>query len=419
MKEYLRKKYVFTVLFMAVLYILAISNLIYSFDELKKWGGETVQEIKSSKLTTFMDTSNHAVKSLDSTMNENVKGKYNYIELFGFYNKLLGKDEHNGFNIVRDNHGFLFYGNLWSFNRNSEVTTDEYARRVYTMQQKLAQKGTDLYVLSMPVKSMAQELDFDRGIPFQDYSEVANDYIYYCNSFNLDVFDMRIAMAKSGLEYEDIFFKTDHHWTPRAGFHAFQYLVEQLKKDGYDLDPTGMYTDMNNYHLETYEECWLGSLGIKTGVNYMDELESITLVVPDYETEFSYRYRYENSKHFGEVEGTIEDTLIQRDYIYRQLEENLYEGSAYSTYMNGICAEEHIVNKKNPDGPKVLFIRDSYTSTIAPFFANLCSEMDLIWSKGYGGNIEELLEKNDYDIVFVATWPENLEDESFNFYTDN
>ena len=79
----------------------------------------------------------------------------------------------------------------------------------------------------------------------------------------------------------------------------------------------------------------------------------------------------------------------------------------------------HIVNKKNPDGPKVLFIRDSYTSTIAPFFANLCSEMDLIWSKGYGGNIEELLEKNDYDIVFVATWPENLEDESFNFYTDN
>ena len=419
MKEYLGKKYVFTILFMAVLYILAISNFIYSFVELKEWGAETVHQFKSLEPASFMDASNDAVKSLDSTMNEKVKGRYKYIELFGFYNKVLGKDEHNGFNIVRDNDGFLFYGNLWSFNRNQDVATAEYARRVYSMQQKLAAKGTDLYVLSMPVKSMEQELHFDRGIPFQDYSDVADDYIYYCKSYNLDVLDLRNALANSGLKYEEMFFKTDHHWTPLAGFHAYQYLVEQLKRDGYDLDPTGMYTDMNNYHLETYKECWVGSFGIKTGVNYLDELESITLVVPDYETDFTYSYRYEGDVYFVDEEGSIEDTLIQRDHIYEQVEGDLYNGSAYSTYMNGICAEEHIVNKKNPNGPKVLFIRDSYSSTIAPFFASLCSEVDLIWSKGYGGNIEELVENNDYDMVFVATWPENLEDDSFNFYTDN
>lgn len=419
MKEYLGKKYVFTILFMVVLYILAISNFVYSFDDLKEWGKESLQEEGFSDPDSFMETSNNVVDSLDSTMNEHIKGRYKYVELFGFYNKLLGKNEYNGFNMVRDNDGFLFYGNLWNFNRHNEVETGMYAKRVYSMQQKLAAKGTDLYVLSMPVKSMEQQLNFATGIPFRDYSDVADDYLYYCNCFNLDAIDMRTALLQSGLKYEDLFFKTDHHWTPLAGFYGYQYLVEQLKKDGYDLDPTGMYTDINNYNMETYNECWLGTFGIKTGVNYVNELDSITLLVPNYETNFFYRYRYEGDTNFIEQEGSIDETLIQRKHIYEQLEGNLYEGSAYSSYMNGICAEEHIENRNNPNGPKVLFIRDSYSSTLATFFANLCSEMDLIWAKGYGKSIEELVEQNDYDIVFVATWPENLAEDSFDFYKEN
>jgi hypothetical protein len=86
--------------------------------------------------------------------------------------------------------------------------------------------------------------------------------------------------------------------------------------------------------------------------------------------------------------------------------------------MNGIRYNDKIVNLNNPDGPRVLFIRDSYTSTMAAFFASVCSSVDMIWSLEYTGNIEELVENGNYDFVFIATWPQNLGEESFNFYKD-
>ena len=107
---------------------------------------------------------------------------------------------------------------------------------------------------------------------------------------------------------------------------------------------------------------------------------------------------------------------MNREHIYEQQRNDFYEGSAYSAYLNGVCEYDRIINKKNPDGPKVLFIRDSYTSPLASFFANLCSEVEMIWAKEYSGSIEELVENGDYDFVFISTWPENLAEDSFNFY---
>ena len=418
MKEYLAKKYVFTVVFLITIYAVAILNFLFSFDALKENIEENIEEADMSNVQAMIDTSDKFLQGLDTTMNQNVNGKFKYLELYGLYNKILGKNEYNGFSVVKDNNGVLMYGNLWNFSLSSDIPTEEFAKRVYKMQQSQLEKGTKVFVVNMPVKSIAEYLDYDTGIPYQDYSNVADDYIYYCNTFNLKTIDMRNAMKMSGLSYEDMFFKTDHHWTPLAGFYGFKYLVDELKKDGIDLDADNFYTDINNYNIETYKNCWLGSIGIKTGVNYINEMESISIIVPKFETMFHYEYRYYSDNHVIEVDGPMDETLINRKHIYAQLENDLYSGSAYSTYLSGVCAYDHIVNNNNPDGPKVLFIRDSYTSVIAPYFATLCSEVDLIWNKSYEYSIEELINENDYDYIFIATWPENLEEDSFNFYKE-
>ena len=43
----------------------------------------------------------------------------------------------------------------------------------------------------------------------------------------------------------------------------------------------------------------------------------------------------------------------------------------------------------------------------------------MVWAKEYGEKVEELIENNDYDFIFVVTWPENLLDESFEFYIED
>lgn len=419
MKEYLAKKYIFSVAFIVVVYVLAISNFIFSYDELEKSVKNSVEEAEITDIDSAFETANEFVSSLNNTMNENVQGKYNYVELYGLYNKVLGKNEYNGFDIVKDNNGYLLYGNLWNFNLDDNTNTEVFAQRVYNMQQKLEGTDTKLYVVGTPVKSMEEYLDFETGIAYLDYNDTLDSYLYYCSVLNLRTVDLRTAMKKSGLDYEQMFFKTDHHWTPQAAFYGYKYLVETLKKDGYDLDPTGKYTSIDNYNLETYENCWLGTFGINTGVNYLDEMESITILTPKFETEFVYQYKYPSSIYTNEITGSFDGTLLQRKYIYEQVENDLYQGSAYSVYLNGVCEYDHIENKNNPDGPKVLFIRDSYSSPLGSYIANLCSEVDMVWAKEYGEKVEELIENNDYDFIFVVTWPENLLDESFEFYIED
>lgn len=419
MKEYLAKKYIFAAIFIVALYALSISNFIFSFDSLKNDINGAKENIKTGTIDEALDSANLVLDTLDTSMTANVENKYNYVELYGLYNKVLGKYEYNGFNVIKDKNNNLFNGNVWSFNLENTTPVDEFAKRVYNMQQKLVGTDTKLYVLSMPLRTAKEYVDVDPGAYIQDYSDVADSYLYYCDTFNVDYIDFRRAMKVSGLEYEDLFFKTDHHWTPQAAFISFQYLIEQLKVDGYDLDPNGQYTNIDNYNIENFEECWLGTHGIKTGVSYIDKLESIKIITPKYETDFQYNYKYENSTHMNSMKGSFDGTLLRRDYLYMQQNNSLYEGSAYSTYLNGVCEYDLIINKKNPEGPKVLFIRDSYSSPLGAFFANVCSEVEMIWAKEYKGSIEELVENGDYDFVFVATWPENLGEDSFNFYLED
>ena len=419
MKEYLAKKYAFAVVFIVILYGVAIVNIMSIFEELKKDVKETVTQSDIKDMDSFFEISNGLVQTLDATITGNVNERYSYLELYGLYSKVLGKNEFNGFKIVKDNNGFLFYGNLWNFKKNEDIRTDILAKRVYRMNEKLKEKGSKLYVLSIPVKSMSEYLEFDQGIPYQDFTSVADDYIYYCDILNIEVVNVDRALKKSDLNYEEMFFKTDHHWTPMAAFYAYKYLVDELRKDGYELDPDNKFTDISNYNIESYEKCWLGTFGINTGANYINELESLTILVPKFETSFKYEYRYSGDKHVIDKEGSFEETLLDRKYIHEQANNNLYSGSAYSTYLNGICTYDHIENKNNPNGPKVLFIRDSYSSPLGAFFANVCSEVDMIWAKDYEENIEELVENNDYDFVFLATWPENIADDSFNFYVED
>lgn len=419
MKEYLAKKYIFAAVFIVALYALSISNFIFSFDSLKNDVDNAKENIKTGTFDEVLDSANLVLDTLDTSMTANVENKYNYIELYGLYNRVLGKYEYNGFSVIKDNNNNLFNGNVWSFNLENTTPVDEFAKRVYRMKEKLAGTDTKLYVLSMPLRTAKEYVDVKPGAYIQDYSDVADSYLYYCDAFNVDYIDFRVAVKASGLEYEDLFFKTDHHWTPQAAFVSFQYLIKQLRNDGYDLDPNGQYTNLDNYIIENYEECWLGTHAIKTGASYIDKLESITVITPKYATDFKYSYRYAGDIHTIDTEGNFEETLLDREHIYEQKNNNLYEGSAYSVYLNGVCEYDLIINKKNPEGPKVLFIRDSYSSPLGAYFANVCSEVEMIWSKEYSGSIEELVENGNYDFVFVATWPENLGEDSFNFYLED
>lgn len=420
MKEYLAKKYIFSALFIVVIFALSISNFIFSFDMVKKDMVDKAKTLKERSVGEIMYNLNTMVDTFENSAVEHIEHKYKYIELFGTYNRVLGKNEFNSFDVIKDNRGNLYSGNIWAFDLVNDIPTPKLAKRVYNMSEKLKGTKTKVYVVSMPLRTMPEYMDYEKGLPIADYSDVADDYLYYCSLLNLRTIDMRTAMNEAinnnDLTYEDLFFRTDHHWTPLAGFYGFKYLVEQLRIDGYDLDKENYYTNIENYEMETYDDFWVGTFGAKTGIVYMGDYESFTLIKPAFKTKYRYSYYDGMNEKIG-FEGDFESTILDKRFL-KMNTEMLYKHSAYSSYMNGIRYNDKIVNLNNPDGPRVLFIRDSYTSTMAAFFASVCSSVDMIWSLEYTGNIEELVENGNYDFVFIATWPQNLGEESFNFYKD-
>lgn len=418
MKEYLAKKYVFAVIFILFIMFMAVINIKYTYRTLIDDTKNVVKENKIVDVASFADTADTLLQTWDADVNGNVYEKYTYLEMYGFYNRLLGKREYNGFTLVSDKNGYLYNANLWNFTHKDTIPTKSFAERVYNLEQAVKENGTKVYVLCMPIRTMKEYVDFEAGMPYQDFTEVADDYIYYCNTYNLSVIDFRTAMTDSGATREDLYFKTDHHWTPLAAFYAFDYLVEELKQDGHYFDIEDYYTDINNYQLETYEDCWLGTLGIKTGLYYAGDMESFIAINPKYETMFEYTHQSTSTDKISVQNGAFDECLLIRDYIDRQITGNLYESAAYNSYLNGVRKYDSIKNMNNPDGPKVLFIRDSYSSPLGAFFANVCGQVDMIWAKEYDESVEELVENGNYDFIFVATWPENLEEASFNFYKD-
>ena len=270
MKDYLAKKYIFSALFIVVLFALSISNFIFSFDLVKKDMVDVAKTLKERSVEEMMYNLNTMVDTFDTSSTNNIQHKYKYIELFGTYNRVLGKNEFNSFKVIKDNNGNLHNGTVWEFDLTNTIPTMDFAKRVYNMSEKLKDTKTKVYVVSMPVRTMPEYMDYEKGLPIADYSDVADDYLYYCNLLNLRTIDIRetirTAASSYNLTYNDLFFRTDHHWTPLAAFYGFGYLVEQLRADGFDLDSENFYTDINNYSIETSKESWVGTFGCKTGI---------------------------------------------------------------------------------------------------------------------------------------------------------
>ena len=74
-----------------------------------------------------------------------------------------------------------------------------------------------------------------------------------------------------------------------------------------------------------------------------------------------------------------------RDYFEEYLEKDYYNGNPYVTYAGGDWGRAVITNHRNPDGPKVVMIRDSFGCAITPFFALQCSQLVTIDLRAYGG----------------------------------
>lgn len=402
MKNYFLKKEITAVAFIMILFIFSIFNIVVNFSVIKAAVLADEKPENGESITTL----SAYIDNLDSTVNETIIGRYVFIEGYGVFHKLLGKKEENSFEIVKSDDGILYDNLLFSNTVKGDMNYSIDATR--TLNEISEKAGAEFLVTMPPGKTMVNGVEQGSGYPNNYYMENTDYYLKNLEQSGIEYVDLRDSLFGLGWDMDELFYKTDHHWTTQASFQAFQTITKEMEqKYSVSLDPSHYYTDAANYNFITYLDQYLGSSGRKTGAVFSGGLDDFVLIYPKFKTDFSFSAeQFGNLDHFSQ-RGRMEDALI--DISVLNADKNMYETDYYGTYMYGVTYPfATIKNELNPNGPKVLLIRDSYACAPMTFFSSVCSWMDVMYPLYYEDNTRKLIENGNYDYVILMSYPGNF-----------
>lgn len=407
MTRYLLRKRIFAVVFLVTIFCFSILNFVHSYEPLK----EKLIEIVNAK----EEFSVKRVVELETTITDNLYGRMNYIEAYGYIQKLLDKREFNNFNSIKDEYGYLQYA---SFYREEDTRLFEYSMRIKRLQDYVKTSDTKVLFVVPSGKYDKNETKLRIGMPINDPNWIVDEMMFYLNRLGVETLDLRQSIPNEELSYEEAFFKTDHHWTIPAAFYATCEVVDKINDSfGENLDPQGYYTDIKNYDIVTYRSGMLGSMGRKTGANFCG-IEDFTALWPRFEGDYT-RESMTQGGQSNKKQGSFIEVLMESSVLTDKTD--IYSDSQYSLYLNGLRIYEKIVNEENPEGSKIFMIRDSYFSPVISFLMPMCGQIDAIWSLEDTRelDIESYVKENEFDYIIIEVYPYNINSSAFNFFKED
>lgn len=334
------------------------------------------------------------IAGCEDGMNTEYVLKDQCINLYTGFQRLLDKrvvkDIEPDNDVIKLNNGYL------SFYEHQKINSDESVSNILEFNNFLEEREIPLLYIQAPYKISKYDNQTPIGIKAYN-NENADDYLKKISKVGIDNIDLRELIKKDGIEHYSMFFKTDHHWTPKAGLWAFEKIAKELNLNyGFDIDKK--LWNKENYNVQTYENCFLGSQGKRTGIYYAG-LDDFDIITPKFETDFEFNIKSKNICRTGE----FKETLLDLDYFENCLKTQDYFNSfVYDTYINGDHGFVNIKNKKNDSGKKILLIKDSFSCVVAPFLAQGCSNLDIVDLRQSDSiDLKEYMDNNEPDIVIV------------------
>ena len=188
---------------------------------------------------------------------------------------------------------------------------------------------------------------------------------------------------------EEIFYRTDHHWTTKAAFYVYQ---QWAKEQGLTV-PTEA-----DYNIETATEEFAGTIQSKLGID--TQKDTIELY-----------------KQVEDIFYTVQKNGTG-DVVYDLYEESALDTkSKYDVFFGGNQARVTLKTKEN-NGRKILVIKDSYAHCFVPFLLSEFEEIEMIDIRYYNQKISELIADGGYtDLLFLYNASGFAEDTSISRLT--
>lgn len=391
---------------MFVIILLGMLNYFSWDDFLKPLGKEVLHGYQKTAESDTVSQRINAVKGNIEKMIGEISFKDAYINLNTLAQTSLGIKtiEDADYEVGKMNNGQLtFMYETKGIDQNSIVSC---AENVAGLNDQLQQKGIDFLYLQAPFKINK----YDPQLP-PNLKEYTNDkidlFVDELNSRGVDLLDFREEIHHAGIDQADLYFKTDHHWKPEGAFWCFGKTAEVLNEQ-YGFSINSQHTDLANYNVDVYKNWFLGSIGKRVGTIWAGT-DDISLITPKFETNFTFQIPSKKVKK----SGSFDKALISYGQIN---EKDYYNKNPYAAYTGGDFPLNNIKNHNNPNGKKVLLVRDSYACAFSPFLALACSELDIIDLRHYKEkSLMAYIEETKPDMVLMLYHTTSIREATMTF----
>jgi len=333
----------------------------------------------------------------DPALNELLDRDHLFIELYGGAQRLMGRriteDADPQYTVVRLEGGQLTFADPDDELVDMTVRAEElaeFARRVKK------EYRTPLLYVQAPSKLSVTPLP--EGLT--DYNDAeADQFLALLEEEKVDTLDLRPAFRAAAEEdpegAAELFFRTDHHWTPKGAFLGYQTLCEKLEKK-YRFKIDEKLLDEDSFNKYNFEEVFLGSQGRRVGSVYAG-LDDLEIWSPKEDTQFTYTVPMLGIKR----EGPFVTSLL---FPERLADVDLYNENPYAIYAGGDYLLSRAVNEDLPEGKRVLILRDSFGCGLTPFLSLCCGEVMTMDPRQFNGNQDIMMNYIDWlepDLIIV------------------
>ena len=333
------------------------------------------------------------VDGAETAVNQDLDRDHLFIQLYGGIQRLTGRrmveDAVDENTVVKLSTGAL--------NFVKPDSTAQPAESVEANAAATAQFAWDLDDLDIPYLFVMAPQKIQRGqdlLPVgmaENGNSTADAFLKELDRWGTSYFDLRPLFESNGI-YSSWFFNTDHHWKPEAAFFAWQNL-DQLLDHNYGFVTRSYLTDPANWSTTVLEDFFLGSQGKRVGSLYAG-VDDFTIYTPKFETHLTYASADGGFERTGPFNQSVcfTERVEQMDW---------FNGNPYTYYSGGDYGMATMTNHNNPNGPKIVLLRESFSCALAPFLALSCSELTTIDLRYYQGDLLETIEGLEPDLVMT------------------
>lgn len=362
-KKVSKKNLVTVIVFILMIGIFTLASLIkkdtgFSETENRVLTGKPEASVESLFDGTYMTSYQEYVRDQFPFRNT-------FVSLRNYCEAIIGKTQINNVLLAKDD--YYIESHERTTYESETANTNLNALKSFCDRYKEKLGNSHISAMIVPTAQSVLTNKFRLGM----YAYNQNEYLTkISDAVGKDVYIDTYDMLREH-QQEDIYYRTDHHWTTYGAFLAYEMWTKQKQIEGYGIE------DINK---EEVSKEFYGTINSKLNMK----------MKPD--TIFKYTVKNVEFTVDYNMGANVTDTFF--------FEENLKGKDKYSYFLGGNPGLVDITST-NKNNKKLLIIKDSYANCIAPVYAANFEKTYVVDLRFFNMSIDGFIEENQITDILV------------------